>query len=207
MAPATQLAAQVAAPRAGRRLPVVLGIGVLVVAAIAAPVAFASLSGGHPGPAAATTAATGAQGTGAQPTGAQGTGTGTGTQGTGGASNPAAPGPTVGQGTPPASQDALRPTGLAVTIDAGASVTLRWALAPGSEKYNLFVQVVPQDPGRTADIIGVGRTSYTVTGLNPATGYCFRVGPILGLGTGGQAGTVAWSQSVCIRGAAAGTIQ
>ena len=47
--------------------------------------------------------------------------------------------------------------------------------------------------------------STTISGLDPAKGYCFVVGAIVALGqSDGQAATIAWSKPACIRGAHAG---
>jgi hypothetical protein len=91
-----------------------------------------------------------------------------------------------------------RPTGVAVTVDAGSAVTLHWTLAPGTRDANLYLLV---RPGTGVQILNPGVESYTVTGLDPDLGYCFEVGPIVVLGLTGGAGAAALSDPVCIRGA------
>jgi hypothetical protein len=96
--------------------------------------------------------------------------------------------------------EAARPTAL-VAVDMGASVSLRWRLPPGS-RYPLFVQqTAAGGPAAPLRPLGAGTTSTTLTGLDPGAGYCFEVGALVALG---QPSAVAWSQPVCIRGAAAG---
>lgn len=118
-----------------------------------------------------------------------------------GPSSPAASTPAVSRS--PVDVAAARPTALVAKLDAGTSVTLHWKLAPGTATDNLYLVVAPRDPGTAPLILNPGLTSYTVAGLNPTTGYCFQVGPILLLGTDGQTGTAALSAPTCIRGAVA----
>jgi serine/threonine-protein kinase PknK len=98
--------------------------------------------------------------------------------------------------------DRFRPTGLEVAVDGGSSVVLRWTLAPGTQADNLLLRIDPE-ANRNPTVLSPGATTYTVTGLNSALGYCFRVGPILSVAQAGQSGTLALAGPLCIRGAVA----
>jgi serine/threonine protein kinase len=156
-----------------RRWLLPAGIAVVVLLAIAAPLAFAHPSGGPvvsaPSAAAPTSSA----------------------------------GPIGATALTQSDVDRLKPSDLTVAVDGGTSVVLRWTLAPGTESDNLLVRVDPQDPGAQPIVAPPGATTYSVTGLNPANGYCFRVGPILMVAGAGQTGTLALAGPVCIRGAVA----
>jgi tRNA A-37 threonylcarbamoyl transferase component Bud32 len=96
---------------------------------------------------------------------------------------------------------AARPYGMSY-VDGGASVVLHWKLPAGSDRYNVLVQY---DPGGRPMLLSPGLTTYTVTGLSPATGYCFSIGLLLALGHDDVPPVEAWSVPACIRGAVAVT--
>ncbi|MEO3804968.1 protein kinase [Nonomuraea sp. B1E8] len=87
-----------------------------------------------------------------------------------------------------------RPKSLKVVADNGTTVTLAWK-AVRKSGYPTVVQQAPGD--RLMSATGDAGT-YTVGGLDPATGYCFKVGAVVALG---QPSSVAWSPALCIRGA------
>ncbi|MFG1696185.1 protein kinase [Nonomuraea sp. NPDC049309] len=95
----------------------------------------------------------------------------------------------------PAALTAYRPKNLQVVADNGTTVTLSWKSARKTE-YPVVVQQAPDDRLMSAPS---GSTTYTVGKLDPGTGYCFKVGAVVALG---QPSSVAWSSSLCIRGAA-----
>ncbi|MGD0240125.1 MAG: protein kinase [Streptosporangiaceae bacterium] len=96
--------------------------------------------------------------------------------------------------------DAARPTGLKAT-DEGEAVRLSWH-NPAGAGYALFVQATPALAGGPIRPAGTGATTALVTGLDPATGYCFEVGAVVRFG---NPSVVAWSTPACIRGATAQT--
>jgi hypothetical protein len=161
-----------AVARARRRWLLPVGIGLVVLAAVAAPLAFAR-----------------PQQAGAPPTFAP-------------LPTTVPAGPIGATSLSQSDVDRFRPTELTVALDGGSSVVLHWRLAAGTESDNLLLRVDP-DPGRTPTVLSPGATTYTVTGLNPAIGYCFRVGPILSVSQAGQNGTLALAGPLCIRGAVA----
>ena len=86
----------------------------------------------------------------------------------------------------------------------GTLVSLRWRLAKGND-YPIMVQQADETGSQPPQALPKGTLHTTISGLNPAKGYCFKVGSIVALGqTNGQAATIAWSRAVCIRGATAG---
>jgi hypothetical protein len=111
----------------------------------------------------------------------------------------ASPGPSASSGVDPAAVAALRPRRLTVVADDGSAVTLRWALPASAKIYPLILQ---QGPGsaKVATPLGKEATSARVVGLDPAKGYCFRVGVVLEINT---SSTIAWSPPRCMRGAIA----
>jgi hypothetical protein len=89
---------------------------------------------------------------------------------------------------------AQRPKDLRLVTDNGTTVTLSWK----QQRKSDFPMVLQQSPGDRVLSMGSGSITYTVGGLDAATGYCFKVGTVVRLG---QPSSVAWSPSLCIRGA------
>ncbi|MGW3344385.1 serine/threonine protein kinase [Nonomuraea rubra] len=121
-----------------------------------------------------------------------------GTSGTPGttASAPAtSPPPATRHTTNPATIAAYRPKSLKLVSDNGATVTLSWKAV----RKNDYPTIIQQAPGDRLMSAPAGSTTYSVGGLDPATGYCFKVGAVVALG---QPSSVAWSSALCIRGAA-----
>lgn len=171
-------------PRRGerRRWPVVAGVLLLAALAVGAPLVLAGRGGG--GPRGGATTAAGDPAALGVPSGVP---------------SSAGLAPTLAPGVTPTA--ALRPTNLRVTKDGGVSVVLHWDLPPAAASSSLLLQFGPADPGQHPAPLNAGVTTYTVTGLNPQTGYCFRVGPYI-TGTDGAIHIV-WSDPTCIRGAVA----
>jgi serine/threonine-protein kinase PknK len=93
----------------------------------------------------------------------------------------------------------LAPTGV-VAIDDGTAVYLRWALPEAAASANVVVQQAPTAEGQPPlTILNPGRRSHVATGLDPARGYCFRVGVLVSIGSG-QPGVVSWADPVAVRG-------
>jgi serine/threonine-protein kinase PknK len=85
----------------------------------------------------------------------------------------------------------------------GQLVNLRWRLAPGNE-YPIMVQQADETGSEAPQALPKHTLSTTISGLDPAKGYCFTVGAIVALGqSDGQPATIAWSKPACIRGATA----
>jgi hypothetical protein len=59
--------------------------------------------------------------------------------------------------------------------------------------------VIQQAPGNRLVPAASGANTHTLSGLDPVTGYCFKVGTVVAFG---QPSSVAWSPALCIRGAA-----
>ncbi|GAA2871414.1 serine/threonine protein kinase [Nonomuraea rubra] len=97
--------------------------------------------------------------------------------------------------TNPATIAAYRPKNLKLVSDNGATVTLSWKAV----RKNDYPTIIQQAPGDRLLSAPAGSTTYPVGGLDPATGYCFKVGTVVALG---QPSSVAWSSALCIRGAA-----
>ncbi|MEU8142519.1 protein kinase [Nonomuraea sp. NPDC048901] len=93
-----------------------------------------------------------------------------------------------------AAMSAQRPKDLRLVTDNGTTVTLSWK----QQRKSDFPMVLQQSPGDRVLSMGSGSTTFTVGGLDAATGYCFKVGTVVRLG---QPSSVAWSPSLCIRGA------
>ncbi|WP_433511889.1 protein kinase domain-containing protein [Nonomuraea sp. CA-143628] len=93
-----------------------------------------------------------------------------------------------------AAMSAQRPKDLRVVTDNGSTVTLSWK----QQRKSDFPMVLQQSPGDRVLSTGSGSSTFTVGGLDAATGYCFKVGTVVRLG---QPSSVAWSPSLCIRGA------
>ncbi|WP_246090733.1 ThuA domain-containing protein [Nonomuraea deserti] len=109
-------------------------------------------------------------------------------------SAPATSPPTRRPVTDPQDVARYRPKNLKVVSDNGTTVTLAWK-AVRKSGYPTVVQQAPGD--RLMSATGDAGT-YTVGGLDPVTGYCFKVGAVVALG---QPSSVAWSPALCIRGA------
>ncbi|NJP95783.1 protein kinase [Nonomuraea sp. FMUSA5-5] len=97
--------------------------------------------------------------------------------------------------TNPATVAAYRPKSLKLVSDNGATVTLSWKAV----RKNDYPTIIQQSPGDRLMTAPSGSTTYTVGGLDAASGYCFKVGTVVTLG---QPSSVAWSSALCIRGAA-----
>ncbi|MET7337333.1 protein kinase [Nonomuraea sp. NPDC005650] len=95
----------------------------------------------------------------------------------------------------PAAVAAYRPKSLKVVSDNGTTVTLAWKAVRKSG----YPVVIQQAPGDRLVSAASGGNTYTLGGLDPVTGYCFKVGAVVALG---QPSSVAWSSALCIRGAA-----
>jgi serine/threonine protein kinase len=111
----------------------------------------------------------------------------------------------VPSGPDPSDTSWARPSDL-TTVDDGAIVRLTWRLATGTQRYYVAFQQEPATPGSPAiTLLDPGTTSHTANGLDPSKGYCFLVGPVLRLGSGGRPATIAWvSEPACLRGAQPG---
>ncbi|SEF80026.1 Serine/threonine protein kinase [Nonomuraea solani] len=109
---------------------------------------------------------------------------------------PATSPPPLQRTADPAVVAAYRPKSLKVVSDNGTTVTLSWKAVRKSD-YPVVIQQAPGD--RLMSATTGGGNSYTIGNLNPATGYCFKVGSVVSLG---QPSSVAWSSALCIRGAA-----
>jgi serine/threonine-protein kinase PknK len=90
---------------------------------------------------------------------------------------------------------AIAPANLTVQLlGSGTAGLLRWTLQPGNQ-FPLFVQQVQPQPASAIPVsIGDGVTSYTVTGLSPGTGYCFRVAAVPAVSANTQ---FYWSNTAC----------
>ncbi|MEU4226888.1 protein kinase [Nonomuraea sp. NPDC026600] len=93
-----------------------------------------------------------------------------------------------------AALSAQRPKDLKLVTDNGSTVTLSWK----QQRKSDFPMVIQQSPGERMMSMRSGSSTFTVAGLDAATGYCFKVGTVVRLG---QPSSVAWSPSLCIRGA------
>ncbi|WP_322760015.1 serine/threonine-protein kinase [Frankia sp. Cr2] len=89
---------------------------------------------------------------------------------------------------------AARPSTPDVT-DMGTVITLRWR--NGSRPANLVVQTAAPADSRQVPVqpLSAGAAVTEIPDLDPARGYCFRVGAVLAVGS------YAWSDYRCIRGA------
>ncbi|MFI6740020.1 protein kinase [Nonomuraea sp. NPDC050451] len=108
---------------------------------------------------------------------------------------PSEPPPPRRQTVDPAAVAAYRPKSLKVVSDNGTTVTLAWKAVRKSG----YPVVIQQAPGNRLVPAASGRNTHTLGGLDPVTGYCFKVGTVVALG---QPSSVAWSPALCIRGAA-----
>jgi serine/threonine protein kinase len=108
--------------------------------------------------------------------------------------SPAVPAPVIRAATPRAVR----------AVGRGQLASLRWKLARGNN-YPIMVQQADQAGSEAPQALPPRTMSTTISGLDPAKGYCFVVGAIVALGqSDGQAATIAWSKPACIRGAHAG---
>jgi hypothetical protein len=83
----------------------------------------------------------------------------------------------------------------------GPLVSLRWKLAQGN-KNPIMVQQNDEKGAQPPQALPPHTLRTTISGLDPAKGYCFTVGSFVAMGeTNGQPATIAWSKPVCIRGA------
>jgi serine/threonine protein kinase len=86
-------------------------------------------------------------------------------------------------------------------VAKGPLVVLRWRLAKDND-YPIWVQQSDGTTQQPPQALAPHALHITISGLDPAKGYCFIVGAMVAFGqSNGQAATVAWSKSVCIRGA------
>jgi hypothetical protein len=185
--------------RSGPRLPRWLtpaGIAVLAVIAVATPLAITGVSRATTTPATAVATSTAVAPTATAPTVPPNS-----SAPILGSSSPATE-PTGG--TDPASVAAMAPRAVTVISDNGTAVTLSWQFASGADTFPVVLQATrPGHPPNPLYVPTAGSTSYTVAHLDPSVGYCFQVGVILTVPSGGQAPLVAWSPPACIRGAMA----
>jgi serine/threonine-protein kinase PknK len=85
--------------------------------------------------------------------------------------------------------------------DRGPLVSLRWTLTP-TNNYPIWVQQNDETGPQTPQGLPPRTLRTTITGLDPAKGYCFTVGSLVAMGeVNGDAATIAWAKPVCIRGA------
>ncbi len=95
---------------------------------------------------------------------------------------------------------AARPRALRA-IAKGPLVVLRWRLARGNN-YPIMVQQADETGSQPPQALPKHTLTTTITGLDPAKGYCFTVGSIVALGqSNGQAPTISWAHAACIRNA------
>ena len=88
-------------------------------------------------------------------------------------------------------------------VGKGQLASLRWTLARGNN-YPIMVQQADETGSQAPQALPKHTLSTTISGLDPAKGYCFTVGAIVALGqSDGQQATIAWSKPACIRGATA----
>jgi hypothetical protein len=86
-------------------------------------------------------------------------------------------------------------------VGRGPLAGLRWKLARNND-YPIMVQQSDETGTQPPQALPKRTLSTTISGLDPAKGYCFTVGAIVALGqSDGQAATIAWSKPACIRGA------
>ncbi|MEV5891815.1 serine/threonine protein kinase [Nonomuraea fuscirosea] len=112
-----------------------------------------------------------------------------------GTPSPATSPPAVRGSADPVTVATYRPKGLKLVTDSGTTVTLAWKAV----RKNGYPMIIQQSPGDRLMSATAGGGTYTVGGLDPALGYCFKVGSVVTLG---RPSSVAWSSALCIRGAA-----
>ncbi|WP_329261056.1 protein kinase [Actinoallomurus sp. NBC_01490] len=89
-------------------------------------------------------------------------------------------------------------------VGRGQLVSLRWKLTKDNN-YPIWVQQADQAGSEAPQALPPRTLSTTISGLDPAKGYCFVVGAMVAMGqSDGQSATIAWSKPACIRGAHAG---
>lgn len=89
-------------------------------------------------------------------------------------------------------------------VGKGQLVSLRWKLTKNND-YPIWVQQADEAGSEPPQALPPRTLSTTISGLDPAKGYCFVVGAMVAMGQGDkQPATVAWSKPACIRGAHAG---
>jgi hypothetical protein len=93
---------------------------------------------------------------------------------------------------------AFAPFGLTMVNDVGTSIGLRWQLMPATAEDPVVVEQTGGSGAASQYGTAPGTTAYTVTGLNPGSGYCFRVAVVLGAPQVAAA-TQVWSGSACVR--------
>ncbi|MEU8354793.1 protein kinase [Nonomuraea sp. NPDC048882] len=103
--------------------------------------------------------------------------------------------PAVRRSADPATVATYRPKSLKLVTDSGTTVTLAWKAV----RKNGYPMIIQQSPGDRLMSATAGGSTYTVGGLDPSLGYCFKVGSVVTLG---RPSSVAWSSPLCIRGAA-----
>jgi serine/threonine-protein kinase PknK len=107
-----------------------------------------------------------------------------------GTTSPAVPAPVMRDATPRQVR----------AVGKGQLASLRWTLTRDND-----YPIVVQQGSETPQALPPRTMSTTISGLDPAKGYCFIVGAIVALGqSDGQSATIAWSKPACIRGAHAG---
>jgi serine/threonine-protein kinase PknK len=115
----------------------------------------------------------------------------------------ATPTPSAAHSTPPVPAHVMRaamPRGLRA-VAKGPLVALRWQLAKGNNDP-IVVQQADENGQQPPQALPPHTLTTTITGLDPAKGYCFTVGAIVALGQGDkQPTTVSWAKPVCVRGA------
>jgi serine/threonine-protein kinase PknK len=82
-------------------------------------------------------------------------------------------------------------------VDRGPLVSLRWKLARGNNDP-IWVQQNDVTGPHTPQGFPPHTLRTTISGLDPAKGYCFTVGAFVAMG---NPSTIAWSKPTCIRGA------
>ena len=86
-------------------------------------------------------------------------------------------------------------------VARGPLVSLRWKLARGNNNP-IMVQQNDETGPQPPQGLPPHTLHTTISGLDPAKGYCFTVGSFVAMGeTNGQPATIAWSKPTCIRGA------
>lgn len=99
----------------------------------------------------------------------------------------------LGAGTPPPPLAQLPPGG---GSNIGSAVTLTWECSPGAESYDLQVATNGSfTPPLVTSATGLLPASFDLTGLQPGTGYCWRVRGVNSVGAGGYSGSSLFTTS------------